>query len=131
MTSDDIDTIVGMTNPLRELVAAERRRHGWSIRRAAEHGGISNTHWGRFEKGGDITAGVRVAVARAFNWPTDWDEHPPAARPWRPPDGRCVFRSRYSLCRNNDRSDVATGKTRTRDRMLDSPNRAHPIPSWT
>lgn len=60
-------------------VTIERNRRGWSIRRCATAGGISNTHWGEVEKGTSaLTDKVREAVATAFGWPLDWPENPPA-----------------------------------------------------
>lgn len=65
----------------RESVAAERKSRGWSIRTAAERGGISNTYWGKFEKG-DINPDPEHpelirAVSVAFDWPADWATRPP------------------------------------------------------
>lgn len=63
---------------LRDRVAAERNRRGWSVRTAAQAGGISNTLWGRFENGdSDVTPKVRHGVARAFDWPDEWPERTP------------------------------------------------------
>ena len=55
-------------------VKRERERRGWSIRDAANHGGISNETWGRFEHSGRITNKVRQAVAEAFDWPLTWPD---------------------------------------------------------
>ena len=68
----------------RERVIAERRRRGWSQRRAAVAGGVSNTLWNDFEGGRVPTDGSRAptmrhAVADAFGWDLDWPENPPAA----------------------------------------------------
>lgn len=42
--------------------------------------GVSNTTWGSWENGDRSLSGrVRVAVAKAFDWPTDWAENPPPA----------------------------------------------------
>lgn len=61
--------------PLVEMVQAERKRRGWSIRRSAEAGGLSAQHWSQFEMGRQpCTDKVRLAVAKAF----DWDEYWPA-----------------------------------------------------
>ena len=60
----------------------ERRRRGWSQRQAAEHGGVDNGLWSRMEKGSvAISDRSRAAVAKAFEWPLDWD----VAEPWPPP----------------------------------------------
>lgn len=62
-----------------ESLIRERQRRGWSVRRCASAAGISNTHWGDVEKGiAPITDRVRDAVGRAFGWPADWVENPPA-----------------------------------------------------
>lgn len=66
---------------LHEHVRNERKRRGWSVRRAATAGGISNTTWGTFEAAGQVTDTVRVGVAQAFGWPTTWPEGPPALTP--------------------------------------------------
>ena len=59
---------------LRQRVEAERHRRFPSVREAARVGGISNTTWDRYEKGGKLTGRMRLAVAQAFDWPTDWDQ---------------------------------------------------------
>lgn len=60
-------------------VQVERQLRGsWSIRRAADESGtISNQTWSVFETNGIVTAKVRVAVAKAFDWPMDWPENLP------------------------------------------------------
>lgn len=68
-------------NQLAAHVEAERNRRGWSVRGAAQRGGISNQTWGTFEKGGVVTNKVRAGVAEAFGWPTTWPESPPALTP--------------------------------------------------
>lgn len=56
-------------------IAAERERRGLSVRRAAQMGGVSNTTWARFEAGDTpLTGKMRLAVAEAFGWSTDWPE---------------------------------------------------------
>lgn len=61
-----------------ERVRAERTRRGMSIRAASSAGGVSNTTWGAFEAGtASLGGSMRVAVAKAFDWPTDWPEMPP------------------------------------------------------
>lgn len=60
----------------REAVAAERRRRGWSVRRAATEGGVSNTTWGKYEAGQEVAAMI-PAVAQAFGWPANWEDTPP------------------------------------------------------
>jgi transcriptional regulator with XRE-family HTH domain len=56
-------------------VVYERHLHGWSVRRAATAGGISNTYWGGFENGEvGITETIRAGVARAFGWSPTWPE---------------------------------------------------------
>jgi hypothetical protein len=64
--------------PTQQIVISERRRRGWSIRTAAERGAVSNTTWGRFEAGHQLTGTMRQAVARAFTWPLSWPETTPA-----------------------------------------------------
>lgn len=49
-----------------------------SVRQAAGAAGISNTSWGEWERGlRALSDGVRMAVARTFDWPTTWDQGPP------------------------------------------------------
>ena len=67
-----------MAVDLRRLVRTERTRRGLSIRDAATLGKISNTTWGGYEAGGNLTPRVRTAVALAFGWMPDWPENPPA-----------------------------------------------------
>lgn len=66
----------------RERVIAERRRRGWSQRRAAVAAGVANTHWANYERGDVGLDGtrqsMRTAVADAFGWELDWPESPPA-----------------------------------------------------
>lgn len=57
-------------------VQAERRARGWSVRRAALAGNVSNTTWGNYEGGGPLTNRMREAVQRAFGWPGTWPEIP-------------------------------------------------------
>ena len=65
----------------RERVVAERRRRGWSQRRAAVAAGVSNTYWNDYESGkvpvDGIRNPIRQAVADAFGWPLDWPESAP------------------------------------------------------
>lgn len=63
---------------LRERVQHERKMRGLSRRSAAILGGTSNQTWGTWENGGNLTDGVRLAVSKAFDWPMDWPENPPA-----------------------------------------------------
>ncbi len=66
---------------LPERVRRERELRGLSVRRAAELGGTSNETWGKYERGlTGLSPKVRTAVARAFEWPMDWPEHPPRER---------------------------------------------------
>ena len=66
---------------LRARVQHERRVRGLSVRRAAALGNMSNTTWGHWENGRhDLTDTVRVGVAQAFDWSTDWPEFPPSVR---------------------------------------------------
>lgn len=62
---------------LGEIVAAERRRRGLSVRAASRAGGISNTAWSEFEHTNHVTLRMQAAVAAAFGWPTDWPYSPP------------------------------------------------------
>lgn len=62
-----------MTTPA-DRVAKARKARGWSIRTAAQNGGISNQTWGVFEGGGNITPAIQRAVMQAFDWPADWVE---------------------------------------------------------
>lgn len=57
-------------------VIAERRARGWSVRRAAQEGGVSNQTWGSFEAGGALTYRMREAVQKAFGWAGTWPEDP-------------------------------------------------------
>jgi|GEM_PF-6408388 len=61
-----------------ERVQLEMRLLGWSARRCAVEGGISNQTWSKFEKDGVITDKVRTAVKTAFGWPDNWPEQLPA-----------------------------------------------------
>lgn len=66
-----------MPNEATDRVAGERRQRGWSIRAAANAGGISNTLWGRYENGeAELSGRIRQAVATAFGWPMSWPEEP-------------------------------------------------------
>jgi hypothetical protein len=58
---------------LAELIATERRHRGWSVRRAAAEGGVSNQLWGQVEQG-QTRLGHKMhrAVMQAFNWPETW-----------------------------------------------------------
>ena len=59
-------------------VRAEREARGWSVRHAAQVGGITNTHWAAFEAGTQrMTPRIARAVATAFDWPEDWSAEPP------------------------------------------------------
>jgi hypothetical protein len=76
MTDGDDDEYI------RQRVVDERRRLGWSVRRAAEQATaagaqISNTKWGDYEKGGELGI-MRGAVAAAYGWPIDWPEQAPS-----------------------------------------------------
>src|SRR4051812_8543039 len=63
---------------LRELVRAERRRRGWSVRKAASTGGCSNTAWGEWENGArELGQAVQAGISQAFDWAPDWPDHPP------------------------------------------------------
>lgn len=80
MTNDDGLGSAFMDNQRRapvDVVKAERLRRGWSVRRAATNGAVSNTTWGRFEHDGQLTDRMRQAVARAFGWDPVWPEDPP------------------------------------------------------
>jgi hypothetical protein len=57
----------------------ERRVLGLSQRQAAAAGGTSNQTWSRFEESGKVTDAIYAAVIKAFDWPSDWPENPPAA----------------------------------------------------
>lgn len=57
-------------------VRDERFARGWSVRRAAQEGGVSNQTWGSYENGGPLTVRMRAAVQRAFSWPATWPEEP-------------------------------------------------------
>ena len=64
-------------NDVVERVKAERQWRGWSMRAAAEAGGISNQSWSTFERTGVVTNGIHAAVIRAFSWPGDWQTNLP------------------------------------------------------
>lgn len=61
----------------RRVTAIRERRFG-SVRQAALAGGVSNTTWARYEESGNLTHGMRVAIAQAFGFEEDWPENPPA-----------------------------------------------------
>jgi transcriptional regulator with XRE-family HTH domain len=64
-----------MDDKSRSVVLRERRKRGWSVRRAAGAGHISNTTWGRYESGDlELSGAIRNAIAVAFGWPPDWPE---------------------------------------------------------
>lgn len=63
---------------LRKRVANERRIRGWSVRKAAQLGRISNSTWGGWENGAlELGDAMRIAVATAFDWEPTWPENPP------------------------------------------------------
>jgi transcriptional regulator with XRE-family HTH domain len=71
-----------VADDLRERVRQERRARGWSARDAANAGHISNTTWGRWEKGEiPLTPKTTRAIATAFDWPTTWPTDPPIVTP--------------------------------------------------
>lgn len=48
------------------------------MRAAATAAGVSNTTWSRMESGAvAITAPMAASIARAFDWPADWETNPP------------------------------------------------------
>lgn len=57
-----------------DAVKRERNLRGWSAREAADHGGISNTTWGKYEKTGILTDAMQQAIMRAFDWEPTWAE---------------------------------------------------------
>lgn len=60
---------------LADRVRRERTRRGWSVRKAAQAGGTSNTYWGNFENYRiRLTPHIAEAVATAFGWPATWAE---------------------------------------------------------
>lgn len=64
-----------MTESPRDKVLRERRKRGWSVRKAAIAGHISNTTWGRYESGElELSGAIRNAIAVAFGWPSDWPD---------------------------------------------------------
>lgn len=58
----------------RKRVEAERRRRGWSIRRAAIEAGISNETWRLFESGERTSDATEAAITQVFEWPENWAE---------------------------------------------------------
>jgi len=56
-----------------------RNARGWSIRTAAQHGGISNQTWSVYERDGNLTDAVHRAVMQAFDWPATWRDDAPEA----------------------------------------------------
>lgn len=57
-----------------DRVRRARQVRGWSIRRAAAEGDISNETWGKFERARlPISDAVRRGVAKAFDWPGGWE----------------------------------------------------------
>jgi transcriptional regulator with XRE-family HTH domain len=109
-----------MPNNVRQRVARERRLRGLSVRSAAVLGGVSNTTWGRWETSGvDLTDGMRVAVARAFGWGSDWPENPPPETA-HPVDDRLA---RIEALLQALRTDIAAGLQRsTEDRATTARN---------
>lgn len=67
----------GGVTDLIDRVELERRLRGWSVREAGAQGGISNTTWASFEATGMVTPKVRIAIAKAFGWPSSWPEELP------------------------------------------------------
>lgn len=66
-----------VSDDLRKRVQWEIRVRGLSVRRAAALGHLSNQAWGSWLNGGNLTNAMRVSVAKAFGWDTDWPENPP------------------------------------------------------
>jgi transcriptional regulator with XRE-family HTH domain len=95
---------------IRKRVADERRMRGLSGRAAASLGGIANTTWSGFEAGGQLTDGVRRAVAKAFDWHMDWPENPPAE--FTQLDGDVLRRMEEQL-----RAEIAEGDERVDARV--------------
>lgn len=61
------------------LVRTERLRRNLTPLAAGQLGGISKAGWINIENGTARRIDHwRYAVARAFDWPDDWPEHPPA-----------------------------------------------------
>ncbi len=66
-------------NPLADKVRLERVRRGWSVRKCASLGEISNTWWAKFEEGKQpLSEAITLAVAKAFDWEMDWATQPGA-----------------------------------------------------
>lgn len=121
-----------MGHPLVERVVAERKRHAWSVRRAAAEGGISNQTWGDFEKSGKLGDAMQLGVARAFGWPTDWADDPPPTATAAVDESVLAFATAAALVadRNNALLDTLSEKM---DRVLslllelrDRPQVPHP-----
>lgn len=65
-----------------ERVAEERRLRGHlSIRQVSAGTSTSNETWSKFERTGIVTPKIRLAVAEAFGWPSDWPEQLPPLPP--------------------------------------------------
>jgi hypothetical protein len=63
---------------IHDTVRTERQQRGWSVRYAAQRGGISNTCWHSIETGiVRLTPRKAAAVAAAYGWADDWDQQPP------------------------------------------------------
>lgn len=70
-----------------QRVIEERRIRGLtSVRALTRTLPISNETWSKYERTGYLTHGMRVAVAQAFDWPTNWPEDPPPMPPTPPVD---------------------------------------------
>lgn len=79
------------TQNLTARVRAEMKRRGIPSNRAVAVGsGASNVTWDRFFETGKVTPKLRHAVATAFSWPHDWDEHPPPLQAAEAPDDGTV-----------------------------------------
>jgi hypothetical protein len=77
MSTDAHETAPDLAT-LGPLVRTERLRRGLTPLAAGQLGGISKAGWINIENGTARRIDHwRYAVARAFDWPDDWPEHPP------------------------------------------------------
>lgn len=99
MSRRDIRRVMPMDREaLRARVELERRLRFSSDREAAAAGGVANTTWSRFMQTGEVTSGIRRAVATAFGWSMDWPENPPPS-PVTPVDEREILAAEIAAMR--------------------------------
>jgi len=120
---------VWAVDDLIERIRYERKLRGWSIRAAAQAGGISNQGWSTFERTGRVTDGVQRAVMQAFDWPETWQEAPPE-RPVAPVGETAALRADLNDLKDQLREalEVMAELTAELRRQRDAGG-AHPAPT--